>query len=60
MKLCHKCKEEKQETEFFKNRVRKDGLANYCKTCMSAYRKARTGKASFPVQESRLTILLQR
>ena len=47
MKLCHKCKEEKQEAEFFKNRVRKDGLANYCKTCMSAYRKARTGTGKF-------------
>jgi hypothetical protein len=34
MKTCSKCKIEKEETEFHKNKSRKSGLADYCKSCM--------------------------
>ncbi len=33
MKLCGKCKEEKEYIYFHKNRARHDGLCNYCKEC---------------------------
>lgn len=33
MKVCSKCKEEKEKTEFYKNKARYDGLCNYCKEC---------------------------
>lgn len=33
MKRCRRCKEEKPETEFYKNRANKDGLQYYCKAC---------------------------
>jgi hypothetical protein len=33
MKRCHKCKEFKDETEFYKDRTTKDGLKNKCKEC---------------------------
>ena len=35
MKLCSRCEEEKQLSKFGKNRSRKDGLAFYCKSCVS-------------------------
>ena len=40
MKQCSKCKEEKEVTEFFKNRARHDGLENYCKICSGKKRVA--------------------
>lgn len=33
MKWCSGCKTEKEETEFYKNRSRPDGLQNRCKEC---------------------------
>ena len=33
MKYCYKCKKEKDETEFHKNRSKKDGLCCECKAC---------------------------
>lgn len=38
MKLCTTCKEEKQHSEFNKNRSRPDGLGTKCRMCMKAYR----------------------
>ena len=35
VKRCSKCKKEKPITEFYKNRVRKDGYKQYCKVCCS-------------------------
>lgn len=35
-KLCTKCKESKPLDAFQKNRVRKDGLENYCRECNNA------------------------
>jgi hypothetical protein len=33
MKVCYKCSETKELTEFYKDRTRKDGLENRCKDC---------------------------
>jgi len=33
MKKCVKCKEEKELTEFYKNKISKDGYENNCKIC---------------------------
>jgi hypothetical protein len=37
MKQCSKCKIQKDESEFSKNRKNKDGLRYYCKDCERAY-----------------------
>lgn len=37
MKICGKCKAEKQVTEFYKHSSRPDGLQNYCKSCAASY-----------------------
>lgn len=34
MKICNKCKCEKDISEFSKNKARPDGLNNWCKVCM--------------------------
>ena len=36
LKVCPKCKEEKEISEYQKNRAAKDGLQYHCKTCRSA------------------------
>lgn len=36
MKQCYKCKEWKEESEFNKDKNRKDGLNNWCKKCKNA------------------------
>lgn len=33
MKRCSKCKQEKDESEFYKNKSTKDGLGDQCKLC---------------------------
>jgi hypothetical protein len=33
MKVCSKCKVEKDEIEFYKNKSKSDGLSTYCKKC---------------------------
>jgi len=48
-KRCTKCKRWKEESEFCKDRARKDGLRIYCKGCNNAYvlrhsRRNRKGK----------------
>lgn len=37
MKKCFKCKIEKIESDFFKDKYRKDGLCSYCKSCKGIY-----------------------
>ena len=39
MKTCSKCKIEKELTEFNKNKTKKDGLHNLCKSCVKEYNK---------------------
>ena len=38
MKVCSKCKIEKKEKDFFRDKYAKDGLSYYCKIC--DYKKA--------------------
>jgi len=33
MKICFRCKEEKDESEFCKNKAMPSGLSSYCKPC---------------------------
>jgi len=44
MKLCHKCKKWKDESEFSKESSRKDGLKFWCKKCDQAYARKRYRK----------------
>ncbi len=44
MKLCRKCKKQKDESDFGKNRKRKDGLKYWCKDCERAYIRERYKK----------------
>ncbi|MBW1792115.1 MAG: hypothetical protein JRJ14_07635 [Deltaproteobacteria bacterium] len=37
MKLCSKCKKQKDESEFGKGRKGKDGLAYWCRDCEAEY-----------------------
>jgi hypothetical protein len=39
MKICTKCKIEKDESEFYKDKSRKDGLCSQCKKCRNEYHK---------------------
>jgi len=36
-KLCRKCNQQKQLTEFHKCKIHKDGLYNHCKSCKKEY-----------------------
>lgn len=36
MKICTRCKSEKYESEFNKNRAKRDGLSTECKSCVKA------------------------
>lgn len=39
MKICSKCKEEKNYTDFFKDKTRLDGYHYYCKVCIKKYKQ---------------------
>lgn len=39
MKICSRCKVEKDFTEFNKNNSKKDGYNVYCRTCMVEYKR---------------------
>lgn len=45
-KTCPHCKVEKTTADFSKDKHRKDGLANWCRTCMSAYWSAKRAAAN--------------
>ncbi len=40
-KTCSKCRVEKETTSFSRNRSKKDGFQDYCKSCFSEYKKPR-------------------
>ena len=54
MKLCTKCKQNKDETCFGKHANTKDGLQCWCKKCMSKYNKERTIKRNKKRKEETL------
>ena len=39
MKTCNKCKEEKELSEFYKNKSKKDNLSTWCGACSNKYHK---------------------
>lgn len=41
MKVCGKCKQEKNAEEFYRSNVTKDGLNAWCKECEKEYRRQR-------------------
>lgn len=43
-KICKKCNKTLPITDFHKHAVKKDGHADYCKTCISNTAKAKRGK----------------
>jgi len=42
MKICTKCKQRKEETEFYKDKSSNDGLTYWCKNCRKAFDKTRS------------------
>jgi len=44
MKICSKCKEAKDKSDFHKDKSKKDGLRFQCKECQSQYDKARNAR----------------
>jgi len=50
-KICSRCKEEKEFSEFYKNKRSKDGYKSYCKECA---RKEYLSKQEHYIQKSRL------
>lgn len=40
MKTCTRCKVEKPQDDFYKDKRRKDGLYSYCKSCKNDIKKA--------------------
>jgi len=47
-KRCRRCKSWKTESEFYKDRLRKDGLQFWCKACLN--------KATYKARKKRLAI----
>jgi hypothetical protein len=39
MKICSKCNAPKPKSQFYKNKLSKDGLYSWCNTCAKEYRK---------------------
>lgn len=44
MKTCITCKQSKPFSEFNKDRSKKDGIRNYCKSCQRSYSQSDKGK----------------
>ena len=44
MKICPKCKSEKDRSEFYRKQSRKSGLGTWCKDCCQKYRQSDAGK----------------
>ena len=45
MRVCAKCGIEKDETEYYRHRARRDGLSTSCKACHRAYNASPAGRA---------------
>jgi len=44
MKLCYTCNQEKDESQFSKDKEKRDGLRSQCKVCRKDYQRARLSK----------------
>lgn len=44
MKICKRCKTEKELKQFYKFNTSKDGKSYWCKDCIKAYSKAKNNK----------------
>lgn len=53
MKKCSRCKEEKEEAEFCKDKYRDDGLHHYCRSCSSKINKLRNTKYKDKIAQGR-------
>lgn len=58
MKTCYKCKQNKPLSEFWKNKLTKDGFQIYCKDCCRKnaredYKRHRTARIAYVQAESR-------
>ena len=59
--ICPKCKQDKDESLFFKNSAKKNGLTTYCKICHKLNQKPKTREQKDRYnQKSRNTIYNQR
>lgn len=60
MKICCTCKQIKPLSAFCKNRIRKDGLKNYCRICQTIhnkhYRQTKKGKITINQAKKRFHI----
>lgn len=45
-KKCAKCKDPKELTEFYRNRIKRDGRTNWCKNCLDTANKKSWAKNS--------------
>lgn len=54
VKTCKKCGLDKEEKEFSRNRVRKDGLNDWCKSCVTTWRQEK--KKVDPDMERRVKV----
>jgi hypothetical protein len=54
MKKCSKCGKIKDESEFCKDKTRKSGLSNYCKTCWSKIHKENSHKYDDAIKQNRI------
>jgi len=39
--ICAKCKKNKEENLFTRNKLKLNGLMSYCKECVNGYKKAK-------------------
>lgn len=45
-RICPKCQQSKSASEFYKARIKKDGLSSYCKSCQRIYQRSAKAKAA--------------
>jgi hypothetical protein len=64
MKICYKCKQEKQLHEFYKDKSKKDGLSGLCKSCSylknKEYNEAHKEKGKeYEIQQKQKSFVIQ-
>lgn len=54
---CSRCKDEKPNTEFYKNKSSNSGFSNTCIKCMKKYRNSAKGKAALKIYTSKNKVI---